>query len=86
VYSSRESNNAFGDNTFNLYLSSSSSGDTRPITTTGSNQFPRFSIDGDVVLFLKQTGQTTSIGYTNLSSGQSLLFPFHDRKVQSIDW
>ncbi|MEY3001933.1 MAG: Tol-Pal system protein TolB [Pseudomonadota bacterium] len=86
VYSSRESNNAFGDNTFNLYLSSSSSGDTRPITTTGSNQFPRFSSDGDVVLFLKQSGRGSSIGYINLSSGQSLLFPFNDRKVQSIDW
>ncbi len=86
VYSSRESSNAFGDNTFNLYLSSTGSSDTRPITTTGSNQFPRFSTDGSVILFLKQSGRSTSIGYTNLSSHQSLLFPFNDRKVQSIDW
>lgn len=86
VYSSRESNNAFGDNTFNLYLASSKSSDTRPITTTGANQFPRFSIDGSVILFLKQRGRSTSIGYINLTSHQSLLFPFNDRKVQSIDW
>jgi len=86
VYSSRESNNAFGDNTFNLYLTSTGSSDTRPITTTGSNQFPRFSTDGSVVLFLKQSGHSSSIGYANLSSHQSLLFPFNDRKVQSIDW
>ncbi|GIT98276.1 Tol-Pal system protein TolB [Sulfurovum sp. TSL1] len=86
VYSSRESSNAFGDNTFNLYLTSTGSSDTRPITTTGSNQFPRFSTDGSVILFLKQSGRSTSIGYTNLSSHQSLLFPFNDRKVQSIDW
>jgi TolB protein len=86
VYSSRESNNAFGDNTFNLYLTSTGSSDTRPITTTGANQFPRFSTDGSVILFLKQRGRSTSIGYTNLTSHQSLLFPFNDRKVQSIDW
>jgi TolB protein len=86
VYSSRESNRAFGDNTFNLYLASSGSSDTRPITTTGSNQFPRFSSDGSVILFLKQRGHSSSIGYINLGSQQSLLFPFNDRKVQSIDW
>ena len=86
VYSSRESSRAFGDNTFNLYLASSGSSDTRPITTTGSNQFPRFSSDGSVILFLKQRGYSSSIGYINLGSQQSLLFPFNDRKVQSIDW
>ncbi len=86
VYSSRESNHAFGGNTFNLYLASSGSSDTRPITTTGANQFPRFSIDGSVILFLKQSGHSSSIGYINLTSQQSLLFPFNDRKVQSIDW
>ena len=56
------------------------------LATTGSNQFPRFSIDGSVILFLKQSGRSTSIGYTNLTSHQSLLFPFDDKKVQSIDW
>lgn len=86
VYASRESNNAFGKNTFNIYLSSASSGSTRPITTTGSNQFPRFSGDGSVVLFLKQQGNRTSVGYTNLESFQSLLFPYNGNKIQSIDW
>ena len=86
VYASRESNNAFGGNTFNLYLASASTSSTRPITTTGANQFPRFSTDGSVVLFLKQNGRSTSIGYTNLISFQSLLFPFNGNKIQSIDW
>ena len=86
VYTSRESSNAFGGNTFNLYLASSTSSDTRPLTTTGANQFPRFSADGSVILFLKQRAGSTSIGYTNLTSYQSLLFPFNDRKVQAIDW
>jgi len=86
VYSSRESNNAFGKNTFNLYLATSGSSSTRPITVTGTNQFPRFSTDGSVILYLKQNGRSTSIGYINLTSSQSLLFPFNDKKVQSIDW
>ena len=86
VYSTRESKNTFGDNTFNIYLASSSSSSTRPITTTGSNQFPRFSHDGAVVLFLKQQGNRTSVGYTNLASFQSLLFPYNGNKIQSIDW
>jgi len=86
IYASRESNNAFGENTFNIYLSSSSSGDTRPLTTTGSNQFPRFSGTGNIVLFLKQQGNRTSVGYTNLTSFQSLLFPYNGNKIQSIDW
>lgn len=86
VYSSRESNNAFGKNTFNLYLGSSESSRTRAITTTGTNQFPRFSTDGSVILYLKQKGRSTSIGYINLTSSQSLLFPFNDKKIQSIDW
>lgn len=86
VYASRESRRTFGNNVSNIYLASSSSGDTRPITTTGSNQFPRFSRDGMVVLFLKQQGNRTSVGYTNLASFQSLLFPYSGNKIQSIDW
>ncbi len=86
VYSSRESKNAFGSNTFNLYLTSSSGSGTRPLTATGANQFPRFSSDGSVVLFIKHTSNGPSIGYSNLISQQSLLFPLGGQKIQSIDW
>jgi len=86
VYSSRESQNAFGSNIFNLYLTSSRGSGTRPLTTTGTNQFPRFSPDGSVVLFIKHRSTGSSIGYINLASQQSLLFPLGGRKIQSIDW
>lgn len=86
VYSSRETQNTFGANTFNLYLTSSRGGDTRPMTTTGTNQFPRFSTDGSVILYIKHRGHGSSIGYINLASHQSLLFPLSGRKIQSIDW
>ncbi len=86
VYVSRESKNTFGDNTFNLYLTSSTDSATRPITTTGSNQFPRFSLDGSVIMFIKNRGHSSSIGYMNFTTQQSLLFPLRGRKIQSIDW
>ena len=86
VYSSRESQNSFGKNTFNLYLTSSSGGGTRPLTTTGTNHFPHFSTDGSVVQYIKHRGASSSIGYINLKSKQSLLFPLGGRKIQSIDW
>jgi TolB protein len=86
VYSSRESQNSFGKNSFNLYLTTSSGADTRPLTTTGVNQFPRFSSDGSVVLYIKHRGYGSSIGYINLASHQSLLFPLSGKKIQSIDW
>ena len=86
VYASRESSSAFGHNTFNLYLTSTDDTSARPLTTTRSNQFPRFSSDGTVVLYLKKRHGGTSAGYINLKSGQSLLFPFNGRKIQAIDW
>lgn len=86
VYSSRESRNSFGNNTFNLYLTSSSGGTSRPLTTTGTNQFPHFSADGSVIQYIKHRGGTSSIGYINLKSKQSLLFPLGGRKIQSLDW
>jgi len=86
IYSSRETRSTFGENTFNIYLSTLGTGSTRPLTTTGANQFPRFSEGGAVVLFLKQRGNRTAIGYINLTSFQSLLFPFNGNKIQSIDW
>jgi TolB protein len=86
VYTSRESSSAFGQNTFNLYLTSTNDTSTRPLTTTGSNQFPGFSSDGTVVQYIKQTSGGSSVGYINLQSKQSLLFPFGGRKIQAIDW
>ena len=86
VYSSRESHNSFGNNSFNLYLTSSNGASSRPLTTTGTNQFPHFSTDGSVVQYIKHRGGSSSIGYINLKSKQSLLFPLGGRKIQSIDW
>jgi TolB protein len=86
VYSSRESSNKYSGNRFNIYLASSSGGETRPLTTTGNNQFPRFSSDGAIVMYIKYRGNSSSIGYINLNKRKTLLFPIAGNKVQSIDW
>jgi len=85
VYSSRESHNDYGQNTFNLYLTHTNDSSTRPLTSRGVNQFPRFSIDGSTILYIKQYQNRSSVGYINLISNQNLLFPLGG-KVQSIDW
>jgi len=80
LYSVREG----GSN--NIYLGSANSSYVRPLTSNGQNQLPRFSIDGKVVLYIKQQGSSNSIGYMNLATKESSLFPMMSGKIQSIDW
>ena len=70
----------------NIYLGSVSSSYVRPLTSNGNNQLPRFSSDGKVILYIKQNGGRNSIGYMNLATKQSALFPMKSGKIQSIDW
>jgi TolB protein len=86
VYSSRESNNEFGRNAFNLYLISSQSDFIRRLTTTGRNQFPKFSQDGDSILFIKSYKNKSYLGIIRLNYNKSFLFPLKSGKLQSIDW
>ncbi len=86
VYSSRESDNAFGPNTFNLYLTSTTSDYIRRLTANGVNIFPRFSSDGETVLFIKEFQRQTALGVIRLKYNKSYLFPLYTGKIQSIDW
>jgi len=70
----------------NIYLGSVSSSYVRPLTSNGQNSFPRFSKDGKVILYIKRNGSKNSIGYMNLATKQSALFPMKSGKIQSIDW
>ncbi|CUV66075.1 Translocation protein TolB [Sulfurovum sp. enrichment culture clone C5] len=83
VYSSRESKNMFGSNTFNIYMISNSS--TLPLTSNGENQFPRFSDDGEVVMYIRQANGNSYAGFVNPKTNQNKLFIINS-KVQSIDW
>ena len=85
VYSSRESDNEFGSNTFNLYMISTKSDYVRRLTTDGRNQFPKFSSNGESILFIKSTDKSY-LGIIRLNYNKSFLFPLKTGKLQSIDW
>ena len=86
VYSSRESENEFGQNTFNLYLISTKSDYIRRLTASGVNQLPRFSRDGGSIMFVKTSENESALGIIRLNYNKSYLFPLADEKIQSIDW
>ncbi len=86
VYSSRESDNAFGPNTFNLYLTSTTSDYIRRLTANGVNIFPRFSQDGETILFIKEYGRQSGLGIIRLKYNKSYIYPLYVGKIQSIDW
>jgi len=86
VYSSRESSNEFDTNTFNLYLVSTKSDYIRRLTANGVNQMPRFSQDGETVMYLKHNGAQSALGVIRLNYNKSYLFPLPSGKIQSMDW
>ncbi|SMC09933.1 Tol-Pal system protein TolB [Nitratiruptor tergarcus] len=86
VYSSRETDNAFGSNTFNLYLTSTTSDYIRKLTANGVNIFPRFSTDGETILFIKEYGRQSGLGLIRLKYNKSYIYPLRVGKIQSIDW
>ena len=81
VYSSKE-----GRRTYNIYLTDTSSSQTRPLTSGGINQFPKFSYDGKVLMYIKRLPSGNSIGFINLSANHSELFNLGIDRIQSIDW
>jgi len=81
VYSSKESRHSF-----NIYLTDTSGTQTRPLTSGGINQFPRFSFDGNIVMYIKRTEAGNSIGFVNISANISELFKMGINRIQSIDW
>jgi len=86
VYKSRESSNSFSRNTFNLHLISTRSDFIRRLTATGVNEFPRFSDNGDSIIFIKNYKSESSVGIIRLKQNKSFLFPLKIGKIQSIDW
>ena len=86
VYSSRETDNAFGKNTFNLYLISTKSDYIRRLTANGVNIFPRFSSDGSTLLFIKEYQRQSGLGVIRLLYNKTYIYPLYTGKIQSIDW
>lgn len=80
VYSSREANRDF-----NLYLISTNSNNVRKITNGGKNLFPRISMDGGTVIYIKEIGNKSAIGIIRLNENQNFQFPLNVGRIQSID-
>lgn len=86
VYKARESSDAFSQNTFNLHLISTKTTFIRRLTAVGVNEFPRFSKDGDAIIFIKNYKAQSSIGIIRLNHNKNYLFPLKYGKLQSMDW
>ena len=86
VFVSRDTDSQFADNTFNLYLISTKSDFIRQLTTTGKNNFPRFSSSGDTILFTKEQKKESALGIIRLQYNKSFLFPLEKGWIQAIDW
>jgi len=86
VYKARETSAAFGYNTFNIHLISTKTDAIRRLTATGMNEYPKFSKDGDAVIFVKTYKGERSIGIVRLNHNKTFLFPIKNGKFQSIDW
>ena len=86
VYKARETSNAFSKNTFNLHLISTKTDFIRRLTATGVNEFPRFSKDGDAIIFIKNYKGQSAIGIIRLNYNKNYLFPLKYGRVQSMDW
>ncbi len=86
VYKARESSAGYGGNTFNLHLLSLNSGSVKRLTASGENDYPRFSPDGEAILYIKQEGSRSSIGVIRFGINKSFAFPLKIGRIQSIDW
>lgn len=86
VYKARESGGTFGGNSFNLHLVSLNSNAVKRITAGGINDFPRFSGDGEAIMFIKQDNGKSSVGVFRLAVNKSFIFPLKMGRIESIDW
>ena len=85
VISSRETNKAFGDNTFNLLLINKNSDNVRRLTFGGKNMLPVFSNDGSTILFIKEYKFNSKIGIIRLKENKIFYFRL-SKIIQSFDF
>jgi len=81
IFSGRDSGN-----TFNLYMISTQNDSVRQLTHDGINQFPKFSPDGESLLFVRNFNGNSSLGIIRLNYSKPYFFPLKIGKLQSIDW
>jgi len=85
VISSRETNNAFSKNTFNLFLVNKKDDSLKRLTYKGQNSFPNFSVDGNSIMFIKRENFYSKIGIIRLDENKVFYYPL-PKILQSFDW
>ncbi len=86
VFKARENSATYAGNSFNLHLLSLNSGSVKRLTASGENDFPKFSPDGEAILYIKQEGPRSSVGVIRVGLNKSFIFPLKIGRIQSIDW
>jgi TolB protein len=71
---------------FDLRMASLNSSGVRQLTSSGDNDYPRFSYDGEAILHIKQDRTQSFVGVIRLGVNKSFTFPLHIGRIQSIDW
>ena len=85
VISTRESANAFGNNTFDLFLVNKNNESLKRLTFGGQNMTPNFSVDGTSIMFIKREHFFSKIGIIRLNENK--IFYYNLPKIlQSFDW
>jgi len=85
VVSSRETNKALDNNTFNLLLINKNSDFVKRLTFGGKNMMPIFSQDGTTLLFIKEFKFNSKFGIMRLDENKVFYFKI-SRKIQSFDF
>ena len=85
VISSRETNNAFSKNTFNLFLVNRDDDSLKRLTFGGQNMFPNFSVDGNSIMFIKRENFFSKIGIIRLKENKIFYYKL-PKILQSFDW
>jgi TolB protein len=71
---------------FDLRLASLNNSGSRQLTSSGDNDYPRFSYDGEAILHIKQEGSRSLVGIIRVGINKSFTFPLHVGRIQSLDW
>ena len=85
IVSTRETNKAFDNNTFNLLLVKKDTDFLKRLTFSGKNMLPTFSSDGSTVLFVKEFKFNSKLGIIRLNENKIFYFKIN-RKIQSFDF
>jgi len=83
--STRETNKAFDNNTFNILLLNKNSNKVKRLTFTGKNMLPKFSQDGSTILFIKQYKFHSKLGIIRLNENKIFYIKIN-REIEAFDF